>query len=205
MNGHGTRRGHQGAWTSSRGTGSVIGTPQPRRATRWTSPAGVVAAIAVIIAACSPVRVSSSATPLVVVATPPASTADASNVAVASMSPSPTLKPPCAATVDHTPSTNPKFSLSGTNFAPNVDILLWIGDSTLGPQNPPFNATDSPIHPPGLHTGADGAFGPYEMHFDSAEPPGPHSLTVSDGTMASRDKHVSGGCQSTVTFTLAHP
>jgi hypothetical protein len=78
-----------------------------------------------------------------------------------------------------------KFNLSGTFFKPGVDILLTVGDG------PPFNGPGSPIHPAGLHTNAQGSFGPYEMYYDAAEPVGPHTITVSDGS-----------CKATLNFIL---
>ena len=88
--------------------------------------------------------------------------------------------------MDHTPTINVKFNLAGTAFKPGVDLVLTVG------AGPPFGGPGSPIHPKGLHTTSRGAFGPFDMSYDSAEPLGPHTISVSDGS-----------CKATVSFILA--
>ena len=159
---------------------------QRRRAGRCNFRAAAVATVTLLVAACSPAGAAPSTTAIAVVATPTATAALTSNPSpVATSSPAPAPTPTCAVTVDHTPTIGAKFNLSGTGFAPGIDIVLTVGDA------PPFNGPDSPIHPKGLHSTSDGSFGPYDMYFDAAEPVGPHAITVSDGS-----------CQATVSFTL---
>ena len=143
----------------------------------WSVRAATVTAIALLIAACSPANPAPSTTAIAVVATPTATAALTSGPTPAVTSaPTPTPTPMCAVTVDHQPTINATFNLSGTAFAPGIDILLTSGSG------PPFNGPGSPIHPKGLHTTLDGSFGPYEMRYDAAEPVGPHSIKVSDGS-----------------------
>jgi hypothetical protein len=159
-----------------------------RRGGRLTFRATTVATAILLVAACSSTP-GPSTTAIAVVATPTATVASMSNpTLVAASTTAPTPTPTCAVTVDHTPTINVKFNLSGTAFAPGIDVLLTVG------KGPPFNGRGSQIHPPGLHTASDGTFGPYEMFYDAAEPVGPHSITVSDGS-----------CQATVSFTLTKP
>jgi hypothetical protein len=80
------------------------------------------------------------------------------------------------------------FYLSGTGFAPGVDIELTLvgaaGTSTWGGPN-------GEVKPTLLHTTAAGKFGPYDIAYNLDNELGQQSITASDGT-----------CDATVSFSV---
>lgn len=93
--------------------------------------------------------------------------------------PSPTASPVgCVASIDNaTPQLNETIYLSGTGFAPNIDIMVMF----VGPTETfSFGGPDD-AHPAGLHTAQTGAFGPWDVTFDQADEVGDWTITPTDG------------------------
>ena len=174
----------------------MIPTRSFRRRPQTISVAHVIAAaISIFLAsACGSTVAPASPTgsPIVTPAPTPSPTSTTTPSPSAAIA-SPSASPACAISLDRVPAWDERFYVSGTGFAPGIDIKITFIDPG---STSTFGGPDGEVKPSLLHTSEAGTFGPWDLMYTEPTPQdfGSHAITASDGE-----------CSASADFQLSAP